>query len=140
MSPEQVRGLTIDHRSDVFAVGILFYEMVTGHRLFIGENDFSTLESVRNADVPPPTEYKPDLDPELEAVMLRALAAEKRVNGCQPTDGRASCGQLVAGAGGGWAWGHTAAATPNIRCLRGSPTGSTPELRRSGSYPPPSRR
>ena len=47
MSPEQVRGLDIDHRSDVFAVGILMYEIFTGTRLFLGESDFSTLEKVR---------------------------------------------------------------------------------------------
>lgn len=77
MSPEQVRGLDIDHRSDIFAVGILFYEMVCGKRLFIGESDFSTLERVRKAEVVPPTEHNPDLAPELEAVVMRALARER---------------------------------------------------------------
>ncbi len=77
MSPEQVRGLEIDHRSDIFAVGILMYEMLTGKRLFIGESDFSTLEKVRNADVPPPSQHNPAITPELERVMLKALARER---------------------------------------------------------------
>ena len=77
MSPEQVRGLEIDRRSDLFAVGILLYEMVTGQRLFIGESDFSTLERVRNAEVTPPSQHVPELAPELEAIMLRALARER---------------------------------------------------------------
>ena len=58
MSPEQVRGLEIDRRSDIFAVGILMYEMITGKRLFLGESDFSTLEKVRNAEVPLPSQVK----------------------------------------------------------------------------------
>jgi serine/threonine protein kinase len=77
MSPEQVRGLTIDHRSDIFAVGILLYEMVTGKRLFIGESDFSTLEKVRNAEVVPPRQHNPKVSEALEHVMLKALARER---------------------------------------------------------------
>src|SRR5947207_4799848 len=52
MSPEQVRGLPLDRRSDVFAIGTVFFEMLTAERLFVGESDFSTLERVRNANVP----------------------------------------------------------------------------------------
>ena len=77
MSPEQVRGLEIDHRSDIFAVGILLYEMVTGKRLFIGESDFSTLERVRKAEVIPPSEHNPDLPPEFEQLVMRTLARER---------------------------------------------------------------
>ena len=77
MSPEQVRGWEIDNRSDIFAVGILLYEMVTGKRLFIGESDFSTLERVRNADVTPPTQHNPNIPETLERVMLKALARER---------------------------------------------------------------
>lgn len=77
MAPEQVRGLGIDHRSDIFSVGILLYEMVTGQRLFIGESDFSTLERVRNADVTPPTQLNPDIPEPLERIMLKALAKER---------------------------------------------------------------
>ena len=57
MSPEQVRGLPIDRRSDIFAVGIVLYELLTGERLFVGESDFSTLEKVRNVEILPPSSY-----------------------------------------------------------------------------------
>ncbi len=77
MSPEQVRGMEIDHRSDIFAVGILLYEMTTGKRLFVGESDFSTLEKVRNAEVVAPREHNPDLPEELERIVLKALARER---------------------------------------------------------------
>jgi hypothetical protein len=76
MSPEQVRGLPLDHRSDVFTVGILLYEMLTGERLFGGESDFGTLEKVRNAIVTPPTTYNTKIPKQLEKTVLRALAKD----------------------------------------------------------------
>ena len=77
MSPEQVRGLEIDHRSDIFAVGILLYEALTGKRLFIGESDFATLEKVRAAEVVPPSQHNPNINEALDAVVLKALARER---------------------------------------------------------------
>ena len=76
MSPEQVRGLPTDRRSDIFAVGVLLYEMLTGERLFIGESDFSTLERVRNAEVVPPTNFNKKITPALEQIVLKTLARE----------------------------------------------------------------
>jgi eukaryotic-like serine/threonine-protein kinase len=76
MSPEQVRGLPTDRRSDIFAVGVLLYEMLTGERLFIGESDFSTLERVRNAEVVPPTNFNKKISQELEQICLKTLARE----------------------------------------------------------------
>ncbi|MBX7114070.1 MAG: protein kinase [Myxococcaceae bacterium] len=76
MSPEQVRGLPIDRRSDIFAVGVMLYEMLTGEKLFVGESDFSTLEKVRDADVPPPSKYNPNIPRGLENVVMKALARE----------------------------------------------------------------
>ena len=76
MSPEQVRGLPIDRRSDIFALGVILYEMLTGERLFVGESDFSILERVRNAEVPPPRKYNAGISPELERIVLKALARE----------------------------------------------------------------
>jgi serine/threonine protein kinase len=74
MSPEQVRGLRLDRRSDIFSLGTLLYEMVTGGRLFGGETDFAVLEKVRNVDIVPPSRLNPDIDPEFEEIILTALA------------------------------------------------------------------
>ena len=74
MSPEQVRGIPIDRRSDVFSCGIVLYEMLTGERLFVGESDFSTLEKVRNVEILPPSTYNRRIPEELERIVLKALA------------------------------------------------------------------
>ena len=76
MSPEQVRGLPVDRRSDIFAVGICLYELLTGERLFVGESDFSTLEKVRNVEILPPSSFNKRIAPELERIVLKALAKE----------------------------------------------------------------
>jgi serine/threonine protein kinase len=76
MSPEQVRGLPLDRRSDVFSVGIVLYELLTGERLFVGETDFSTLEKVRNVEILPPSTYNRKIPDELERIVLKALAKD----------------------------------------------------------------
>ncbi|MCE7882902.1 MAG: serine/threonine protein kinase [Actinobacteria bacterium ATB1] len=76
MSPEQVRGLPIDRRSDIFSTGICLYEMLTGERLFVGESDFSTLEKVRNVEILPPSTYNRKIPDELERIVLKALAKD----------------------------------------------------------------
>src|SRR5206468_8603372 len=74
MSPEQVRGLPIDRRSDIFSCGIVLYELLTGERLFVSESDFSTLEKVRNVEILPPSTYNRRIPDELEPIVLTALA------------------------------------------------------------------
>ena len=76
MSPEQVRGLPIDRRSDIFSCGICLYELLTGERLFVGESDFSTLEKVRNVEILPPSTYNRKIPDELERIVLKALAKD----------------------------------------------------------------
>lgn len=76
MSPEQVRGLPLDRRSDVFAIATILYELLTSERLFLGESDFATLEKVRNVDVPPPSKVCPACSPDLERIILKGLARE----------------------------------------------------------------
>ncbi|HUS67950.1 MAG TPA: protein kinase [Kofleriaceae bacterium] len=76
MSPEQVRGLPLDARSDLFALGTVFYESLTGDRLFQGESDFSTLERVRNVDVRPVSQVNDAVPPEVERIVMKALARD----------------------------------------------------------------
>ncbi|MDJ0765185.1 MAG: serine/threonine-protein kinase [Myxococcota bacterium] len=76
MSPEQVRGLPLDRRSDIFSVGICLWEIVTGERLFVGESDFSTLEKVRNVEIAPPSTFNERIPEELEKIILKALSRE----------------------------------------------------------------
>ena len=75
MSPEQVEGdRPVDHRSDIFALGTVFWELLTGRRLFHGDTEFATLELVRECNVRPPSELNRLVPPEVEAIVMRALA------------------------------------------------------------------
>lgn len=76
LSPEAASGLEVDARADIFAVGILAYEMLTGKRLFLGESDYQTVQMVRAAEVPSMSEQNPDVTPELERIILKALAKD----------------------------------------------------------------
>ena len=77
LSPEAARGEEVDARADIFAVGILLYEMLTGKRLFYGETDYQTVELVRNAKIPPIKPQNPQVEPELEDIVRKALAKRK---------------------------------------------------------------
>jgi serine/threonine protein kinase len=74
LSPEAARGENIDHRADIFAVGILLYEMLTSKRLFYGDTDYQTVELVRNAKIPPIAAQNPEVEPEFEEICRKALA------------------------------------------------------------------
>jgi serine/threonine protein kinase len=77
MSPEQAWGKPIDHRSDIFALGIVLYEMLTGERLFKGDTELNTLERVREAKVEVlPSFINGDIPSELESMALKALSKE----------------------------------------------------------------
>jgi serine/threonine-protein kinase len=76
LSPEAASGLEVDHRADIFAVGIILWEMFTGRRLFYGETDYQTVELVRQARVPSIAALNPEIEPELEGVVRKALARD----------------------------------------------------------------
>jgi eukaryotic-like serine/threonine-protein kinase len=76
LSPEAASGLEVDHRADVFAVGILLWELFTGRRLFFGETDYQTVELVRQARIPSIAALNPEIEPELESIVRKALARD----------------------------------------------------------------
>jgi serine/threonine protein kinase len=77
MSPEQVQGLTLDHRSDIFSLGTLIHELLTGRRLFQGENQIGTLNLVRRAEVPAPSTINPEVPLEVDRIVLKALCRNR---------------------------------------------------------------
>ena len=77
MSPEQVSGQPIDRRSDIFSLGVVFFEMLTGKRLFLGKNDVETLEKIRKAEVLPPSVFNSAVPPELDRIVMKALAKDR---------------------------------------------------------------
>jgi len=77
MSPEQVEGRALDRGTDLFSLGIVLYEALTGRRLFKTKSRDQTLDRVRRAEVPSPRAYRPDLSEDLEAVLLKALSRKR---------------------------------------------------------------
>jgi len=76
LSPEAAQGLPVDAKTDIFAVGIILWELLAGRRLFMGETDLETVRMVQQARVPPIRQINPKVSVELERVMARALAGD----------------------------------------------------------------
>lgn len=73
MSPEQARGQPVDRRTDLFAIGTVMHEMLTGKRLFRGENELDTIRRIVEAPIEPPSKDNPLVPTALDAVVQRAL-------------------------------------------------------------------
>jgi serine/threonine-protein kinase len=78
ISPEQVKGARGDQRSDIYAVGIMLYEMLTGRVPYVGSNPLAVMNERVLNDVKPPRELNPEISPELEEILFRALEREPR--------------------------------------------------------------
>lgn len=76
MSPEQAKGESLDHRSDIFSTGVVFYELLTCVRPFEGESDLKSLDLVRACEFDPPSHLEGDVPGELDGVVERALAED----------------------------------------------------------------
>jgi serine/threonine protein kinase, bacterial len=77
MSPEQTQDKDLDARSDVFSVGIVLHELLTGRRLFWGESELDMLRAVQCKPIPDPRRYDPDLPESLAQVTLKGLARDR---------------------------------------------------------------
>jgi len=76
MSPEQANGQPLDGRSDLFAVGVMLWEMLTGRRLFVGEDTRATLAAVLFGQIPKPRQLRSEIPKDLEKVVMKLLERE----------------------------------------------------------------
>jgi serine/threonine-protein kinase len=76
-SPEQVWGHALDNRSDIYALGVVLYEMVSGHRPFVGRSLLELTQAIVGGTVQPPSIHKPGLSPDLEQIILVAMARNR---------------------------------------------------------------
>jgi non-specific serine/threonine protein kinase len=74
LAPEQARGQTIDGRADLYALGVMLYELTTGRLPFTGDDPLAVIAQHLHADVVPPRTHRADLSPAMEAIILKLLA------------------------------------------------------------------
>ena len=77
MSPEQVQGLDVDHRTDIFSFGVVLYEMFAGESPFKGMHETAIMYEIVNVDAPPLSTIKEGIDPELDEIVLECLEKDK---------------------------------------------------------------
>jgi serine/threonine protein kinase len=90
MSPEQIKGKAVDGRSDIFALGVILYELVTGEKPFPGQNVTTVIYKIVSEEPIPPRQLAPDIHPGLAALIMRALAKE-------PAERFQTCGEMLEG-------------------------------------------
>ena len=76
MSPEQITGKDVDHRSDIFSIGVILYEMLTGRRPFEGDNDAAVARSITDETPEPVSRYKSGVSGELQQIVDKALSKD----------------------------------------------------------------
>jgi eukaryotic-like serine/threonine-protein kinase len=164
MSPEQVKGRAVDGRSDIFSLGVMLYEMVTGEKPFPGQNITTVIYKIVNEDPVPPRQINPSIHPGISAVVMRALEKEpdQRYQSCRemledlrnyrsiaPAAGNpqstmimgsgSPAATVVSGNTGGRGFAgedQTVIATARSLNARASTPGQTPVVRRTGAIVP----
>jgi eukaryotic-like serine/threonine-protein kinase len=76
MSPQQVKEHPLDHRTDIYSVGVVMYHLLTGRVPFQASNNFSLIYQITNVEPQPPSVYRPDIPPAVEAIVRRAMAKD----------------------------------------------------------------
>ncbi|MGZ5970840.1 MAG: serine/threonine protein kinase, partial [Polyangiales bacterium] len=89
MAPEQLDGKNVDRRADVFAVGAMLWEAAVGSRLWKGLNDMQIAHRLHHGQIPRPSDFEPNVDPNLQAIVMKALALD-------PEDRYATAAELQA--------------------------------------------
>lgn len=79
MSPEQAEGQVVDLRTDIFALGIVLWELLANDRLFVANNEMNTLRKVRDCQIPSLRKINPNIPPELERIVSKALAKDRNL-------------------------------------------------------------
>src|SRR6266436_5997645 len=163
MSPEQVKGRAVDGRSDIFSLGVMLYEMVTGEKPFPGQNITTVIYKIVNEAPVPPRQIDPSIHPGISAVVMRALETEpdQRYQSCREMledlksyraiaaggnpqstmvmGGSSPAATMISGNAGGRGMGiddaavNAAAHSLNARAMG---PGQTPVVRRTGTIAP----
>ncbi|NOT81823.1 MAG: protein kinase [Gallionella sp.] len=76
MSPEQVKELKVSHQTDIYSLGVTLYKLLTGKLPFDASNNHSMIYHIINIDPAPPSSYRPETPPELDAIVMRAMEKE----------------------------------------------------------------
>lgn len=76
MSPQQVKEHPLDHRTDIYSMGVVMYHLLTGKLPFQASNNFSLIYQITNLDPPPPSSYRPGIPASVEAIVRRAMARD----------------------------------------------------------------
>lgn len=96
MSPEQIRGQEVDGRSDVFALGAVLHELLTGRPTFERDNALASLKAIVDEPIPRPSELVQGIPMDLEAVVLRAIEREPRLRWPSASDMRLALDRFIA--------------------------------------------